>query len=179
MPEREINKPPTFQDSAGHAWTIRLTLDLLDKVLESSQIDLIPDDMDVQPVIGLLFRNRELGKVLWTCIETQAKEEGIERSEFLKTCDSETLTAGWGALVDAVVFFTRSKNEKLGEALAETVEAQMQLIEAGAIQLQATLKDPETQKMMQNSANSLGKLMREEIGKAGQQPVRRARVFGN
>lgn len=179
-PEKKtVNSPPQFTDSEGSNWSIKLTIGLTDRILEEAQLDLIPDDMDVQPIMGLLFQNRKLTKILWLCIERQAELNDVDQEAFKARCDAETLTNGWGALVDAVIFFIRQKNETLGEAIAETIEAQMQLIGAGANQLLATLKNPETKKTLQRSADSLGKQMRDEMNKLAKDPLRPIKASAN
>lgn len=172
MESREINTRPTFVDGDKREWSIKLTLDAMDRIVEATGIDLIPDDLDVQPVMGLLFKSRTLGLVLWTAISRQAEAQEVTKEMFFESCDTDALTSGWGALVDAVVFFIHQKNETLGKATADMVEAQMLQIEAGANQIHQTIHSDEARLALQESATSLGELMKSELKKIGKTTAR-------
>lgn len=154
---------PTFNDAANRTWQVKLNLSLLDAVLANTQVDLAPSNSDVSPVLGLLFDDRKLGAVLWHCVQEQAKQRQVDRASFFGSLDGETLKSGWGAVVDAIVFFTQSKSQKMADALREAIEAQMRLVEAGASKIIETLKSQATDEAMKTALEKMGRDLQTEI----------------
>lgn len=163
---KEIKAPPTFPDANGRRWTIKLTLGLIEGVQERCGIDLAPDDNDISPVAGLLFNTRKLGGLLWECCRKQAEADGIDREAFFEALDEDALSAGWGAVVDAIVFFIHSKSPKVAESVRLAVEAQMQLLEAGAEQMQKAMQSDVTKQGIAEALDQIGRQMQSELNQA-------------
>jgi len=121
----------TWRDDKGREWTIRLTLDLADRVLASTKVDLIPDDNDLRAVLGLCFQNRKLAAVLWECSKDAAKEEGIDKAAFLDSLDGSALVAGWEALKNETQDFIEAQNPKIAELVRAASDAHLQGMEQG------------------------------------------------
>lgn len=163
--EKVVSAPPVFQ-VGEHRFGIKLTIDLVDQVLVETEIDLLNEANDPTEVVQLLFHDRKLVRVLWVLIQDQAIAAGFDLAAFRKLCDGEVMSAGWGALVDATVFFIRKKNEKVGDAYLETLEAQVAMLEAGANQIKKTMQSDETKRSMQRAATNLGKHVESQLAKA-------------
>ena len=133
--------PPTFQDSLNRTWTLNLSLDLLDTIQEATQVDLVGDDGDTAVVIQLVFNRKKLGEVLWIACHEQAKGRDIDRKAFRTGLDGDALTNGWGALVDAVVFFTPTQSR---EAVRAAFEKQMEGMEQGCLAIARVARSLET-----------------------------------
>lgn len=167
------NSPPTFADSDGRVWTIKLSLGLIDRVQSATQIDLAPEDNNVSPITQLIFQSRLLGQVLWECCRPAAESAGVSREEFVDRLDPESLAAGWGALQEAVIFFIHSKSPAVAVATRRAMEAEMQVVEAGARQMIATLESTTTEKALKEAIGRIGREMQEGITTGlGKSPIR-------
>lgn len=168
---KTVTAPPTFADSTGRVWSLKLTLAAIERVQLATQLDLLPEDNDPTELTQLLFQDRKLGKVLWTLVETQATQEQVTHKQFLELCDENLLSAGWGALVDAIVFFIQTKNQAVGDALRETIEAQMRLLSAGADQIRETMQSGQTAAAVERVAANLGREIEGRIAQASASSV--------
>lgn len=163
--DKKIIAPPPFA-VAGHQFVLKITVGLLDSVQEATGCTLIPDDeTQTSPVARMVHDHRLLGNVLWAMIETQAakREPPLTKKEFLQALDGETLVAGWAALLDALVFFVQSRNDAMGQAFQATIEAEVEMLAAGAKQLTATLGSEATRQQMTTTAEAIGKQLQTEI----------------
>jgi hypothetical protein len=158
--QKEVAAPPTFK-AGGRVYTIDLNLGLIDSVLAATQLDLAPDNGDYHEVSLLLLNPRKLGNVLWACCNAQADSNGVDRDAFLAALDKDALTNGWGALADAVVFFT--PNKIVANQAAEMIEAQVRMIEAQAKEVAKSFSSPEVAKAMQEVIEEQGASLREGI----------------
>lgn len=156
--------PPSFQDSEKRSWTIKLTLRGIDTIRDNTKLDLAPRDVsDIDPVLNLLFDDRALGDVLWWCIHKQASKINIDKDSFFEALDGEALRNGWGALVDAIVFFTRSKSPTLARAIVEGVEKKMRFIEMGASKMVEAFKSQTTDEALRKRLDELGDQMQRDL----------------
>lgn len=163
--EKKISTPPMFE-AAGQQFVLKITMGLLDSVQESTGCTLIPeDDKETSPVARMIHDHRLLANVLWAMVESQAakRDPAVTRKDFLDALDGETLTAGWAALVDALVFFVLSRNEAMGRAFQATIEAEVEMLAAGAKQLTATLGSDVVRQQMAEAAETIGKKLESEI----------------
>jgi hypothetical protein len=149
--------PPTFK-AKDRTWTINLTLGLIDHVQEAAGVDLLADD--TAPVLSLLFDRRKLGGVLWACVDKAAGALGITRDDFLDSLDGDALTAGWGALVDAIVFFTPIQSRKAVEAAFNT---QMEAMEQGVTALVEVAASQETNQAIREAVIKLKEEMQADL----------------
>ena len=158
---KEVHQPPTFQDQAKNLWTVKLTLGLVDDVLAETGIDLLPQNNDVSPIINLWFDPRKLGLVLWQLCKVQAESRKIDQSAFSKLLDAPAMKAGWGAMADATIFFIQqTQGQKSAEAVEKVIEAQMRVIEAGVVELIATIESSEVNEAVKQTAIRIGAEMK-------------------
>lgn len=167
----QVTSPPTFQDAEQRTWTVKLTLDLLDRVLMSTQIDLAPDNADVSAFCELLSQPRKLGGVLWACIQKQAESTGVDRESFLEAIDGKVLMDGWEAVRDAIHFFTQSRSPKTAESIRAAIDAELKMMEAGAQVIIETIKSEATDEALKKKVAEIGRHMQGEIKKALGGPV--------
>ena len=165
-----LNTPPTFPDSAGRVWTIKLTLGLIEEVQEKLQFDLVPDNCDATPLVELWNEKKRMIDLLWAVCEEQAEDKQVTRSMFLKSLDAETIPAAWGALCDSIVFFIQGfKSERAGGLYLAAVEAGMRVKaeEAGALirTIQSSTTDEAIKKKVRAIEQSMQKELVEELGK--------------
>ena len=160
---REITAPPTFRDRDNRIWTIDLSLDLADRVLTATQVDLLPDDNDPSKVVDLIFRRKRLGSVLWECCREQAEGIDVDREHFFKALDGKALTSGWGALIDSIIFFTQQASPTVARQIAELVEAEMRVIEAGATEIVSVIQSSETSTAIQDAVTAIGNDLRSRM----------------
>lgn len=118
---------PSFEDSQKRRWMVNLTLGVCDAIQDATGVDLLADG-DTAGVMGLLFDRRKLAAALWECVVKQAAEKQISREAFIEALDGDALTGGWGAVVDAIVFFTPSQSRK---AVQAAIDTQCKALEAG------------------------------------------------
>jgi hypothetical protein len=155
--QQPTNQPSTFRDAAGRTWSIRLTLGLIETVLDETTVDLIPDGCDVTNLTSLLFDPRKLSRVLWSCVATQA--DGTTVQEFRDAMDGDALLQGWNALIEAVLFFTRSRSEPLAAAIEEAIETAMKIIEQGTATAISVMRSEQTDKLIADSVADAGRQM--------------------
>lgn len=159
-----VDKPPTFRDDAGRDWTLRLTTQSIDDVLDLTQVELIPEGENVSSVIGLCLNHRLLAKVLWCLCKKQAEAKQIDERSFKEGFEATALSKGWGALVDAILFFIQeTRGLGLAKAFQEIVEAEMRVIEAGAAEMLQVLQASEVDAAMKDTAKRIGEQMKEDI----------------
>src|SRR4051794_17377170 len=125
MSDQKTKAPPTFVDLKKRTWSISLNLELLDAIQAATQVDLVGDDGDSMPVIGLMFDRRKLGEALWVVCQDQAKVKDVDKKDFRAGLDGDALTNGWGALAEAVIFFTPTQSQSATRA---AFEKQMQVL---------------------------------------------------
>lgn len=135
--------PPVFRDDAGRDWTIRLSVQAADDVLEQTQVDLLRTDNETSQLTGLLFDPRKLSAVLWALCRKQAEAKDINQTQFREGLEADGLTKGWEAICNAVVFFIRRQSPKMGEAVEKIIEAQLKVIETGTIEILKTIESQE------------------------------------
>lgn len=140
---KTIDKPPQFTDAQGRAWTIRLSVQALDDVQDITGLAILPEGKDAQTLTGLLFNVRKLSSVLWVLCRRQAEAVGVDERAFREGLEAESLTKGWEAIYDAVIFFIRQQSPGLAAAMAEVVQAEMRVVEAGAVEMVEVLKNSE------------------------------------
>lgn len=152
--KNQPNSPPTFQDGAGRSWTLKLTLGLIEHVQESTGVDLLAES-ESSPLVGILFDQRKLSRVLWCCLEKQAQHNEVPRDDFIDSLDGEALTAGWEALFNAVLFFIPPQARAVVQA---NFDAQMAAVEQG---IKAMVEVAESQETDQAIRQAIGKIKRE------------------
>jgi len=146
-----------WNDSEQRTWTIKPTVGLLEQVKTATKIDLSPDDNNlsvVSVITELLFQSRKLGEVLWQCCKDDAESRNISRDIFYRALDGEALTAGWGALIDAVVAFAEWKDKQLGNAIREAIETQMRVIGVSIEAMNAAIKSEATADAIANAVET-------------------------
>lgn len=146
----QITSPPTFADGQGNTWQIKLTLGLADEVQESCQVDLLPDDNDLSPVVAACLSFRKFSKILWACIQGQAEAKGITQQSFVKSLGAEELQAGAEALRGAIDFFIRrTKGDQQADVAMGVWDAAMQMADAGARAFLEAVNSTKTKEAMQ------------------------------
>jgi hypothetical protein len=159
---------PTFRDLAGREWRIgNLTVGFINRVLDETSVDLIPDNLDVSNLTRLLCDHRKLTQVLWSCLKSAAAEEGVSRESFEDTLDGEVLTMGWNALVESVLFFTRSQNPAMATAIEEAIEITMNITGRGVQQWMETMRSTETaDRIIETALEEAGRNLHNGLAKA-------------
>lgn len=159
-----VDKPPAFRDDAGRDWTIRLTSQLIDDVLDLTQVDIIPEGENVSGVIGLCLNHRLLSKVLWCVCRKQAEAKQVDERSFKEGLEATALAKGWEAMVDAIIFFIQeTRGTALARAFQEVTEAEIRVIEAGATEMLQVLQASEVDVAMKDTAKRIGREMKEGI----------------
>lgn len=153
-----VNAPPSFSDATGKRWTIDPSLGLFDRIQAATAVDLLASDADLSPIIGLLFDQRKLGLVLWEAVGGAGDVQA-----FRDSLTADTLTAGWGALYDAVLFFTPLQSRKAVEA---ALESQLAVIEHGAKAIAEVAASEETKRAMEATVSGLKNEMQSDLVKA-------------
>jgi len=158
----EKSSPPTFADSSGRTWTINLTLGLIDHIQEATGVDLLADG-EHSPLTGLLFDPRKLARVLFASLGKQAESQRVDQKAFTGSLTGDSLAAGWGALVDAVVFFTPSQSRA---ALRAGIDAQMMAMEQGVLAIAKVASSTETNEAIRQRMKQLEEEMQAELPRA-------------
>lgn len=132
---KTIDKPPRFTDAQGREWTIRLSVQSIDDVQNAMGLSILPEGKDAQTLTGLLFNVKKLASVLWVLCRKQAEASGLDERGFREGLEADALTKGWEAIHDAVIFFIRQQSPALADAMAAVVQAEMRVVEAGAVEM--------------------------------------------
>lgn len=143
------------------SYPLKLTVAKADRLLELEQVDLLAEDAS-NVLTELLFDQRRLAAVLWRLCEGQADGHGISRDAFNEHLDSDTLAAGWGAVVDAVTFFIPSHRR---QAFTLTLERQMAVIEQGAKAVAKVIQSDETSQSIERTVAGMASEAQAEITK--------------
>lgn len=162
QPIKNPTAPPTFE-AGGHTWQIKLTLGLLDDVQQQTAVDLVPEGDNVSAVTGLILNHRKLGAVLWALCGKQAAERELDKRGFLDILDAAALAKGWEATVAAIVFFIHSRNPKLAVAVEKLIEKEMEVVEAGAVEMLAAIESSEVNEALKETARRIGDEMRKGV----------------
>lgn len=161
---KQPHKPPTFEDSAGNVWQIKLTVGLADEVLETTQVDLIPDDNDVSPIVALALQSRKFSQLLWLCVRSQAESKGVQEKEFRAAFEAQSLQDGWLALRDAILFFIRTtKGTMQADAAAGLFDAAMRMADVGAMALLEQVRSPKTEAAVKEMFQEAGKTAQADL----------------
>lgn len=116
----------------GREYTIRLTVGLAEDVLDATGYDVIAAGEDGLRIVSLLSDHRTLGRVLWALVGDPSDEAA--HAAFRRELDADALIAGWGALVNAQVGFTRrTRGEHSAAALERAIELEVQATETLAL----------------------------------------------
>lgn len=114
---------------------------LIDRIATNAHIKLLPDGNDTTAIVGLLFNPSQLGEVLWECVTEQAESKDFSRQQFIDALDGDALAGGFGALQDAIVFFTPKSTR---DAMRIALEKQMIAIEHGGAMVARVAKSETT-----------------------------------
>lgn len=100
----------SFKDADNREWKLRLTVGLLGDVKRDAGVDLGAAIKSPQSLAEILYTDpADLVKVLWVCVESQAKEAGVSPEEFGHAFDGPTIEKAGEALLEAVAdFFPRT-----------------------------------------------------------------------
>jgi hypothetical protein len=158
-----VDAAPRFKDAKGNEWTLSLTLGLTDRVLSATGVDLLSDSGDTGTVLALVFDRRKLANVLWAVLSAEASDRGINQEQFVDALDGEALSNGWGALVDAIVFFTPPQGR---EVLRAAIESQVAAMEQGVAALAEVAASQATNDAMKEAAGRIKDAMQADLTKA-------------
>lgn len=154
---------PCFKDADGREWRLTPSLGFFDSIQEATGVDLIPDGNDVSAVMALPMNRRKLSDVLWASVQAKATSGGVTREQFRDAINGDVLTDGWGALLDAIVFFTPTSNRAEVQA---AIDVQLAAMERGVDAVVATLRSEETEAAISEALNKVTEEMRRELPKA-------------
>lgn len=154
---------PCFKDAAGREWRLTPSLGLFDAIHEATGVDLIPDGNDVSAAMSLPMKRIKLSEVLWAAIAPKAKDAGVTREQFRDSINGDVLTAGWGALLDAIVFFTPTSNRAEVQA---AIDVQAAAMERGVAAVVETLKSQETEAAIGEAISKASDELRRELPRA-------------
>jgi hypothetical protein len=153
MSQEPKTSPPSFRDAANRLWTLRPTLGQFDAIQDATGVDLLADGAGgASPVMALIFDRRKLSDVLWAACKPQADSQEITRASFRDALDGETLSGGWAALIDAVVFFTPSHSRA---ALRAQLDAELAASEQGLLAIAEVAASQETDKEIRKAIGKL------------------------
>lgn len=151
---------PCFKDAAGREWRFTPSLGLFDAIQEATGVDLIPDGNDVSAVMSLPMNRKKLADVAWAAVKSNAN--GVTREQFRESLDGDALTSCWGALLDAVVFFTPIASRAEVQA---AIEVQAAAMERGTAAVVATLKSQETEAAIDAAISKASAEMMQDLPK--------------
>lgn len=151
-----------WQDKNGRSWSINLTLELADQVLNLTQVDLLPDNNDYREVIALCIRPRKLATVLWECSRKTAELQGVSHEEFSDGLDANALAAGWEAIKVAIENFSAGQ-PALAAMIHETLEAQMKGIEAGVTAMIETMQSSTMDEALKEAVADINNELRRNL----------------
>lgn len=159
-------KPPRVQ-IGKQSYQLKLTIATADQVDACTGVDLIGDDAN-NVLIGLLFDQRKLGGVLWLLCKQQAEAHAVDQAAFNADLDSETLSAAWGAIGEAVAFFIPSHRR---EHFRMTLERQMAAIEEGTKAIARVIQSEETTQGIQRQMAEMEERAQGELARVlGESP---------
>lgn len=138
-------QPQQFKDSAGRVWTVRLDVDLIDRIAEETGFDLIRvAEGDVGELAKFIGDIRTSVKVLIGLTREDADRRNVSEQDFRKSLDADAMDAGKEAMLEAVASFSR--RPKIREILRAAMESAMRMADENADEVigkLATLKADE------------------------------------
>jgi hypothetical protein len=135
---------PTFKDTNGQEWLLRLNVGKIREVRELHRVNLAALD-------GTAYDKLEgdpelLVNVLWTLCKSQAPEKSITEVQFGESLVGDAIDGATAALLEAIGdFFPKSKREMV-QTLAQKTRA---MREVGLQKALAKLNDPELEVQVQ------------------------------
>lgn len=160
-------RPPTFNDSAGNTWSVKLTLGLVDEILEATGVDLLPDDHNFLPFVQTTASARKTANLLWLIVRRQAERQGVDEPTFKNEMNAATARAGMEAIGAAIVFFYQeATGEKQAEAIGAGIETMYTLLAEQAEAMRETLAAQQTTKSIQNTFREATKVAQREMQSA-------------
>lgn len=157
--DKQVNAPPRFRDAKGAEWEINPTIGLADRILSATGFDPL-EGATGQSAVELLFDSRKLCKVLWVATAAEARQISLEA--FADAMNGDALTAGWGALVDAIIFFTPKQNRAAAQA---AIEMQVEAMEKGVEALVEVAMSAETSRGLRDAGNRVKDEMQDGLSK--------------
>lgn len=117
----------TFKDKNGGEWNLSLTVGLLGRIRERTQVDIGKAMRSNDGLAEVLFAEPEtLVRILWIVCEQQAEKREASPEQFADLFDGPTIEGATEALLGAVAdFFPRSKISKLIKARLPEMLAKM------------------------------------------------------
>ncbi len=96
-----------FVDKLGREWDLRITISLVDP-LAAVGLDLEAlTEKNHEETLSKIAKPRQLGKVLWTILDKQAREKKVELQDFLDGLDGPTIHSALLKLVEAIMDFSQ------------------------------------------------------------------------
>lgn len=141
---------PKFKDSLEREWDLAIDAPTIQLVRERHQVDLA--DIGASEQWNRLTTDLVLRvDVLWTVLEEQAKERGINQREFAKGLIGEGLGSATDALLTGIENFFPPDLRSLWRALCQKNKETMKIGITAAIE---RLNDPHLQKKLQDAMAS-------------------------
>ena len=150
-----------FKDSEGRPWTIVATVHTVRRVKrDTADADNGFEGIDLTKaeVITTLGDDVfELGEVLYSLCQDQAKERDLDEDQFASAFDGDVIQGAVECLIDAMVSFTRpaKKRQALKKALAKKAEMEEKVLEAQNEVLDGPLLDKSLENEMSNLKDEL------------------------
>jgi hypothetical protein len=117
--EAEPVETPTFTDTEGREWLLRITCGHTTEILETCGIDLSISKLAKAYEI-MSDDLKKFVQVLWILIEQQAEVQGVSPADFAKSLDGEAVSDAMEAIDKAVVNFTP---RRMRPAASKIIEA--------------------------------------------------------
>ncbi len=158
-----------YKDSADREWSLKLSIDVVDRIKAATDIDLLGKPKDVQDAYAKIMEDvRVLMNVCWHIVEPQAAAAGVSIDAFRQAIDGDTIERMAETLTEAIADFSpthlrtlfrkgwekgkQMDDRQLSGALAAMEETDLEKLEAKAKQKTSAA----ISKMLERSDNSSG-----------------------
>jgi hypothetical protein len=135
---------PSFNDSTGRTWTLKLNVGTIDR-LRKLGVDLAPNNI-VQGVATLESDTEKLAKALWVLCRNQAEADGVTQEQLADALDGDALDAGAQAIRAAAVAYAPARvRPAMFTALEQIDDAAAKHVAA----IESELSNPELAKRLE------------------------------
>jgi hypothetical protein len=122
-----------FKDTEGREWSLTVNVGSIKAVRDVTGIDLTKLFKDSSQSQALFDDIPVFATVLWTMVEKQARERGVDEDSFGNSLLGDVVEEASDALIAEVINFFPSGRRKIFQATKDKADAAAKLMEAKAM----------------------------------------------
>jgi hypothetical protein len=133
--EAEVPSIPSFTDTEGREWFLRINCDNTTEILETCGVDLSLPKLD--KAYEAMADTKKLVQVLWILVEKQAESQEVAPKDFAGGLDGDAISDAMEALDEAIVNFTPRRTRSV---MRKTINTLAKLHKDAMVQAEKTVE---------------------------------------